>query len=90
CLGASLTVPTIYGDVEMKIPAGTQPSQVFKIKNKGVKDVRRDAYGDEFVHLNVKIPTNLSKEQKDALNEFKNASPKGDSWFQKFKNAFKK
>lgn len=89
CLGTTLTVPTLYGDVDMKIPAGTQPNQVFKIKNKGVKDVRSSVFGDEFVHLNVKTPTELNKEQKNALQAFKDASNK-DSWFDKFKKAFKK
>jgi chaperone protein DnaJ len=90
CLGVTLTIPTLYGDVEMKIPAGTQPNQVFKIKNKGVKDVRGSNYGDEFVHLNVKTPTNLNRDQKDALEKFKAASNSNESWFNKFKKAFKK
>ena len=90
CLGTVITVPTIYGDVEMKVPAGTQPNQVFKIKGKGVKNVRGSSYGDQFVHLNVKTPTELNKEQKAALQTFKEASKGKDSWFDKFKKAFKK
>ena len=90
CIGTTLTVPTIYGDVEMKVPAGTQPNQIFKIRGKGVKDVRGNNYGDEFVHLNVKTPTDLNRDQKAALETFKEASKGKDSWFDKFKKAFKK
>jgi chaperone protein DnaJ len=90
CLGTELTIPTLYGDVEMKIPAGTQPNQVFKIKGKGVKDLRGNNYGDEFVHLNVKTPTDLNKDQKAALQAFKDASKGKDSWFDNFKKAFRK
>ena len=90
CLGTSLTIPTLYGDVEMKIPAGTQPNQVFKIKGKGVKDLRGNNYGDEFVQLNVKTPTDLNKDQKMALQAFKDACRGKDSWFDNFKKAFRK
>jgi len=90
CLGTTISVPTIYGDVEMKVPAGTQPNQVFKLKGKGVKNVRGSSYGDEYVHLNVKTPTDLNKDQKAALESFKEASKGKESWFDKFKKAFKK
>jgi len=90
CLGASITIPTLYGDVEMKIPAGTQPTQIFKVKGKGVKDVRGNSYGDELVHLNVKTPTELSKEQRKALEQFKEASKTKDSIYDRFIKSFKK
>lgn len=90
CLGTTVNVPTIYGDVEMKIPAGTQPNQIFKLRGKGVKNVRSSSYGDEFVHINVKTPTELNREQKAALQTFKDASKGRESWIDKFKRAFKK
>lgn len=90
CLGCELTVPTLYGDVTMKVPAGTQFSQVFKLKNKGVKDIRSSIYGDQYVHLNIKTPTELNKEQKELLIRFKEASKYKESWFDKFKRNFKK
>ena len=74
----------------MKIPAGTQPNQIFKVKGKGAKDVRGSNYGDEFVHLNVKTPTDLSKQQRKALQEFKDASDDKENLFAKFKANFKK
>ncbi|MGP1414011.1 MAG: molecular chaperone DnaJ [Bacillales bacterium] len=90
CLGTTITVPTVYGEVEMKIPAGTQSTQVFKLRNKGVKDLRSSFHGDQFVHLNVKTPTDLNKEQKNALKMFKEASDTKESIFDKFRNAFRK
>jgi len=90
CLGAELTVPTVYGDVTMKIPDGTQPNQVFKLKGKGAKSLRGNDYGDEYVHVNLMTPNKLNKDQKRALEDFKKASSKGDSFFEKFRNNFKK
>ena len=62
CLGTTIVVPTIYGDETLEIPSGTQPNAILKMRNKGVKDVRSDRYGDQFVHVDIKIPTKLSKE----------------------------
>jgi len=89
CLGATLIVPTVYGDVELNLPSGTQPNQVLRIKGKGVKDVRSSSYGDEYVKIDIKIPTYLNKKQKDALEEFKKAEDQ-DSFKDKFKRAWKK
>lgn len=89
CLGATLIVPTVYGDVELNLPSGTQPNQVLRIKGKGVKDVRSSNYGDEYVKIDIKIPTYLNKKQKDALEEFRKAEDQ-DSFKDKFKRAFKK
>ena len=89
CLGTKISVPTVYGDVELVIPDGTQGNQVFRIKGKGVKDLRSSKYGDEFVHLNLKTPTKLNKDQRKALEAFK-AATKDESWFDKFKKSFKR
>lgn len=90
CLGASIDIPTLYGDVEMKIPAGTQPNQIFKVKGKGVKDVRGNSYGDEYVHLNVKTPTDISKAQRRALQDFKDLNSDKETVYEKFIKNFKK
>lgn len=90
CLGATLKVPTVYGEEDLKIPAGTQPNDVLTIKNKGVKDLRGNGYGDQYVHINIKIPTHLNREQKKALEDYKSSIKSGESWFEKFKKAFKK
>ncbi|HBS10640.1 MAG TPA: molecular chaperone DnaJ [Firmicutes bacterium] len=90
CLGTKIVVPTISGECEVEIPAGTQPNAILRLKGKGVKDLRSDRYGDEFIHLNVKTPTKLTKEQKDLLVKFKSLSGNNENWFDKFKKAFKK
>ena len=88
-LGTTIDVPTVYGDVSVNIPAGTQPEKVFRIKNKGVKDLRGNEPGDQFVHIKIQTPSNLSKKQKDLLESFKAEENKSDSVFKKFKNLFK-
>lgn len=90
CLGCQITVPTVYGECDLKIPAGTQPNDVLTLKGKGVKDLRGNGYGNEYVHINLKTPTYLNKDQKKALEDYKKATSQGDSFFDKFKRAFKK
>ena len=70
-IGCSIDVPTVYGDVELDIPAGTQPNQKFRLKGKGMKDVRSNNYGDEYVIVNIKIPSSLSRDEKDLYNQLK-------------------
>ena len=88
CLGEKITVPTVYGDTILEINSGTQPGQVYKLKGKGVKDIRGNGYGDEYVTINVKIPTYLNSKQKEALENYKKAK-NSDSLKDKFKRAFK-
>lgn len=89
CLGTNVTIPTVYGEVDLKIPAGSQPNQVFRLKDRGVRDLRGNGVGDQYVKLNIKTPTYLNKKQKDILDEFKKASS-DDSWVDKFKRNFKR
>ena len=70
-IGCSIDVPTVYGDVELDSPAGTQPNQKFRLKGKGMKDVRSNNYGDEYVIVNIKIPSSLSRDEKDLYNQLK-------------------
>ena len=68
-LGAELTTETIHGEEKLKIPAGTQPTQVFRLKGKGVPYLEGNGRGDHFVHVNVRVPTSLSDEQRKLLEE---------------------
>lgn len=88
-LGTKIDVPTVYGDYAISIPSGTQPGQTFRIKGQGVKDLRSGKPGDEYVHIKVNIPSSISKEQKDILEKYKNAS-KDESLFARFRRSFKK
>lgn len=65
-LGAEVSVPTVDGEEILKIPAATQPGKVFKLKGKGVPQLRRkDHRGDQLVLVNVEIPSKLTKEQRE-------------------------
>jgi molecular chaperone DnaJ len=88
-LGVTLDIPTVYGDVSLMIPAGTQPEKVLKIKGKGVKDLRGQAPGDQYVHLKIETPTNLSKKQKELLESFRGEDQQQDTSFKKFKKFFR-
>ncbi len=68
-LGDLLTVPTLDGDEELAIPAGTQTGKVFKLRGKGVPHLRRNSRGDQLVMVHVLTPTRLSDYQKDLLTE---------------------
>ena len=89
-LGTSIVVPTVYGEVEVKIPEGTQPEQILKIKDRGVKDLHTGRPGSQYVHIKVKTPTNLTKSQRKLLEEFSAQSDKSDSIFARWKKAFTK
>ena len=89
CLGTKIDVPTVYSDVNLTIPAGTQPGQILRMKGQGVKNLRTGKPGDHYIHLIIKTPTALNKEQKELLVKFKEAG-KSTSFFDKFKKAFKR
>lgn len=67
-LGAEIVVPTLEEKVSYKIPAGTQPGTVFRLKNKGIKYLRREAKGDLYVKVNLEVPTKLNGKQKKAIS----------------------
>ncbi|MBI1860286.1 MAG: molecular chaperone DnaJ [Deltaproteobacteria bacterium] len=69
-LGAELEVPILGGASSMKVPAGTQSGEVFRLKGKGIKRLNGSGYGDQFVRILVETPTNLSGKQRDLLREF--------------------
>ncbi|MCB9637586.1 MAG: molecular chaperone DnaJ [Myxococcales bacterium] len=69
-LGAKLDVPTLDGIISMKIPAGTQPGTLFRLKGKGFPRIQDYGRGDQIVRVVVEIPTQLSAEQKELLERF--------------------
>jgi len=68
-LGSEIDVPTLYGKVKMKIPAGTQPNTVFRLKNKGVASLHNRRLGDQLVVVEIEIPKKLSFREKRLFNE---------------------
>lgn len=89
-LGVTITAPTVYGEVDVKVPSGTQPGQILKIRGKGVKNLRTGNYGDQFIHIKVVVPSTINKEQKSLLEKYKELDKKNENIFDKFKKMFKR
>lgn len=70
-LGSSARVKTVDGEVELKIPAGTQPGTVIRLKSRGIPHLRRDGRGDQLVTVVVEVPKKLSKKQRELLEKFR-------------------
>ncbi|MDN4525447.1 molecular chaperone DnaJ [Fictibacillus fluitans] len=93
-LGDEIEVPTMHGRIKLKIPAGTQTGTHFRLRGKGVQNVRGRGQGDQHIQVKVLTPTKLSDKQKQLLRDF--AEIGGDvpdeheeSFFDKVKRAFK-
>ena len=69
-LGADVKTETIDGAEALRIPAGTQPNQIFRLRGKGVQFLQGAGRGDHYVHVNVKIPTSLGDEQRELLERY--------------------
>ena len=88
-LGDTIKVPTPHGNVKLKIPAGTQSETTFRLRGKGVPNVRTKRNGDEHVLINVITPTKLSKKQEQLFNDLAKTDLTNDSLFDKFKRFIK-
>ncbi len=69
-LGGEIAIPTLEGKANVKVPAGTQSGQVFKLRDKGIKNVNGRERGDLFASLIVEVPSALNAEQRRKLEEF--------------------
>jgi molecular chaperone DnaJ len=92
-LGATVEVPTLDGPEEMKIPAGTQPGDVFKLRGRGMPDPRRRGTGDLLVHVHLEVPKDLTPKQEELLRELAkeehaNVSSQQKSFFEKLREYF--
>jgi molecular chaperone DnaJ len=95
-LGGSVIVPTLDGQVSLKIPAETQSGRVFRLRDKGVQPVRGGARGDLFCRVMVETPVKLSSEQRDMLRKFEASlktddrrhSPREEGFFEGVKRFF--
>jgi molecular chaperone DnaJ len=68
-LGAEVKIDTIEGKETLKVPPGTQPNQVFRLRSKGVQFLDGSGRGDHYVHVVVKIPASLTEEQRHLLEQ---------------------
>ena len=69
-MGAELEIPTIDGKVKYTLPAGTQTGTTFRLRGKGIPELRGRGRGDQYVTVKVQVPTALTAEQKEALHAF--------------------
>src|SRR6202011_3715953 len=76
-LGGTVEVPTLDGEVVLKIPAETQSGRVFRVREKGVRPVRGGAAGDLFCRVVIETPVSLSGEQKELLKKFEASLQEG-------------
>jgi len=97
-LGGEVELPTLEGNVALKVPAGTQSGKVFRLRGKGVTTVRDPRKGDLFARVAVETPVNLTNDQKELLRKFDKKvqsggdkhSPRADSWFDTVKRFFER
>ena len=95
-LGGTVEVPTLDGNVSIKVPDETQSGRVFRLREKGVKPVRGGPTGDLFCKVVVETPVSLTEEQRELLRKFaatmqgsaRDHSPREKSWFDGLKRFF--
>jgi molecular chaperone DnaJ len=92
-LGTTIDVPSLNGKRALKIPAGTQYGNIFRIKGQGLPDIRTHSTGDQLVQVIIETPTKLNTEQQELLRKFaqtenKRVSPKSTGFFEKLKKHF--
>ncbi|MGM0835799.1 MAG: molecular chaperone DnaJ [Bacillota bacterium] len=93
-LGDEVEVPTLHGKVKLKVPAGTQTGTNFRLKGKGIANVRGYGQGDQHIKIRVVTPTKLSEKQKQLMREFAEISGQlpdenEDGFFAKVKRVLK-
>ncbi len=91
-LGSKIEVPTLKGNAEIKITAGTQTGTIFRMKDKGIVEINGRGHGDQFVKVIVKTPEKLTKKQKELfeeLGENEELAKKREGFIDKLKKKFK-
>lgn len=97
-LGGEVELPTLDGNVSLKVPAGTQSNKVFRLRGKGVTTVRDPRTGDLFAKVAVETPVNLTSEQQNLLGKFEKSvsaggdkhSPRAGGWLDSVKRFFER
>lgn len=94
-LGAEIDIPTLHGIIKYSIPEATQTGTVFKMRGKGIKYLRSNNNGDQYIRINVEVPTKMSSKQKELLRQFAEAGGDDEGleqrkgFFEKVKKLFK-
>jgi molecular chaperone DnaJ len=92
-LGAEMEIPLLEGKDTLKVPAGTQPNHVFRLKGKGLPELRSGYMGDLHVEVKIEVPKKLSEEQEELLRqlaelEHTEVTPHRKTWFEQLKDYF--
>ncbi len=95
-LGGEIEIPTLEGMARLKIPAETQSGKVFRLRGKGIKNVRSHTHGDLMCHVLVETPVKLTERQRELLEEFESIAsgnvdrhnPKAKGWMDKVREFF--
>lgn len=96
-LGGEVEVPTLDGKSRITIPEGTQGGKTFRLRGKGIVNMRTRDPGDLFLHISIETPVNLTSKQKQLLRDFESSvkaggdkhNPKTTGFFDRMKNLFK-
>jgi molecular chaperone DnaJ len=93
-LGDEIEVPTLEGRATIKIPAGTQPGTLLRLKGRGVRNLQGYGQGDLRVRVQVEVPSHLNGAQKAKLQEFAalcdgKEAPLAQGFFEKAKKFFR-
>jgi molecular chaperone DnaJ len=97
-LGGSVEVPTLEGQIELKIPSETQSARVFRLRGKGIKPVRGGPVGDLMVRVAVETPVRLNSEQRELVTQLEESmqgssishSPREHGWLHGVKAFFER
>jgi molecular chaperone DnaJ len=95
-LGGEVEIPTLDGYAKIRVPAGTQTGQMFRLRGKGIKGVRSSSHGDLICHVAIETPVNLTARQKELLQELEainqkdggRHNPRARSWMEKVREFF--
>jgi molecular chaperone DnaJ len=95
-LGGEIDIPTLDGRAHLKIPPESQSERVFRLRGKGVRNVRSNAVGDLYCKIKLETPVNLNRKQKDLLRDFdrllkeggERHCPRENSWTNRLKIFF--
>lgn len=80
-LGTVIQIPTVDGQIDLRIHPGTQPGSLVRLRGRGIPHVRGSGRGDEYVRIHVKVPTKLNREEREILENLKKAKDEKRGWF---------
>ena len=88
-LGAKKEIPTLYGNVDLTIPAGIQNGEKMRLRGKGIENVNTKRKGDMYVITKIVIPEKLTREQKKLFEELSTTDLENNKYFKTYKNCIK-